>query len=79
MFPSIWDDTEYWLIPKIARATLYNRRDMSTLGFAWIPEFTGARDVLYFWCAMQRDCLAGIILSSAKECLGTPRAKACEK
>ena len=45
MFPLVWYNTEYWLIPKIEKATLCNRRDMSTLGFAWIPEFIGARYV----------------------------------
>lgn len=47
-FPLLLDDTEYWLIPKTAKANFGNRREKTILGFAWISEFIGARDVFIF-------------------------------
>lgn len=40
--------TKYWLIPKTAKATFGNGREMTTLGFAWIQEFIGAGDIFVF-------------------------------
>lgn len=37
-----------WVILKRAKATFGNRREITTLEFAWIPEFIGARDVFIF-------------------------------
>ena len=83
MFPPVLDDIEYWLTPTIAKVTFGNRRMMTTLEFARIREFTGARITFIFLGkyrgTVQRDCCADIVLSSAKECYGSPRARVCVK
>ena len=61
MFPLVLDDIEYWLTPKIAKATLGNRRMMTALEFARVPEVTGARSYTHISGQIYMYCAEGLL------------------
>lgn len=48
IFFLLLDDIEYWFIFKIVKVNFGNRREKIILGFVWILEFIGVRDVFIF-------------------------------